>query len=76
MSQIEILIILKELGGRCSSNAIIKRAKEKFPELSLWQYVGTRLSKMRKSGIVTRDNKTGEWYVLDYSPLENRNIVQ
>jgi len=76
MSQIEILIIMKELGGICSSKQIKEIAKKKFPELSLWQYIGTRLARMRKQGIVTRDNKTGLWQVIDYSPLSNRNIIQ
>jgi len=54
MSQEEIYKILKELGGEASTSEISRRAKEKFPNLTLYQYVGDRLRKLEKKGYVAR----------------------
>ena len=52
MSQDDIYEILKELGGEASTSDIRKRAKEKFPDRSLYSYVTNRLKKMEKKGIL------------------------
>jgi hypothetical protein len=48
MSQQAVLQLLHELGGTAISSEIIRLAREKYPNLSLWQYVGNRLRKLRK----------------------------
>lgn len=72
MSQIEVLIIVKELQP-CKQEAIKKRAKEKFPNLKLQNYVSKRLTDLRRRGAVTVDNK-GNWTVVDDSMLNQRNV--
>ncbi|MFL6425697.1 MAG: hypothetical protein ACJ71R_19205 [Nitrososphaeraceae archaeon] len=47
MSQQAVLQILYELGGSATSSEIIKFAREKYPDLSLWQYMGDRLRKLK-----------------------------
>jgi len=54
MSQHEIYKIIKELGGEATPKQIRERAKEKFPEYSLWQYVGDRLTKLERNGYIKR----------------------
>ena len=84
MSQIEILLILQELGGSAKQSDIMKRAREKFPDLSLHKYVGNRLQKLSKSGCVSckRDDTIKQhigdvvWTIIDDSVLQNRNIIQ
>lgn len=63
MSQAKVLALLDELGGRAKSSAIIQKAKEKYPDTSLWQVVGIRLTKLREWGEVAYDNNTQEWYI-------------
>jgi hypothetical protein len=63
MSQAKVLALLGELGGRAKSSAIIQRAKEKYPDSSLWRVVGIRLTKLREWGDIAYDNNTQEWYI-------------
>ena len=82
MSQLEVFIILKELGGKATTSMISQRAKEKFPELSLHQYVNDRLKKLRDNGYISSNaeqwdaRKKVVWRIVDESILTNRNIVQ
>ena len=83
MSQIEILLILQELGGTATHTQIVKRAKEKFPDLTLYQYVGNRIQKLIKSGTVKVNGLSNGKYsgdrvytIIDDSVLQNRNIIQ
>ena len=48
MSQTDIYDILKELGGKASTAEIRQRAKEKYPNRTLHQYVYDRLHKLKK----------------------------
>lgn len=54
MSQKEIYIILKELGGEATTKEIKEVAKKKFPNCTLHLYVTDRLKKLEKWGIVKR----------------------
>lgn len=54
MSQEEVYKIIAELGGEATYKQIKQRAKEKFPGLSLHQYIGNRLRKLEKNKYVTR----------------------
>jgi hypothetical protein len=74
-SQIEVLIVIKELGGRATKAQILEVIRKKFPGTYLSQNIGSRLSQMRANGTLTRDEKTKEWVVLDDSILRNRNVV-
>lgn len=74
MSQIEVMLILKELGP-CTRQQIMTRAKEKFPTLKLWTYVSVRLHRMKKHGLVDKD-KDGKWIIIDDSILRERNVYQ
>lgn len=60
MSQKLVYEILKELGGIATMKEIKIRAKEKFPEASLYAYVGLRLRALEKWGYVTRITGKGE----------------
>jgi hypothetical protein len=56
MSQQLVLQLLQELGGVATSNEIIRLAREKYPDLSLWQYIGDRLRKLKRWGFVGYDD--------------------
>lgn len=63
----EVYKIIKELGGQATYKQIKQKAKEKFPTLSLFQYIGDRLRKLEKNGYVTHFvNKEGEtvWKII------------
>jgi len=66
LSQKEVYDILRELGGEATIKQIKIRAKEKFPELSLHQYVGDRLRRLRKNGYIEKIFKDGEihWKIV------------
>jgi hypothetical protein len=65
MSQIETMIILRELGGRATSKVIRDRCKEKFPNYSLWQYVTERLNRLIYYGDVGFDKETKEYFIIE-----------
>ena len=70
MSQEEVYKILEELGGEATTLEIRKRAKEKFPTFSLYQYVGNRLRKLEKNGYIIKisDEKHGastRWKIVE-----------
>jgi hypothetical protein len=52
LSQKEIYEILKELGGEATLKEIKKRAKEKFPDLSLHLYASNRLLQLKRWGFI------------------------
>jgi Fe2+ or Zn2+ uptake regulation protein len=64
MSQQTVLQLLQELGGVATSSEIMRLAREKYPVLSLWQYVGNRLRKLRKWGFVGCDAITNEYFII------------
>ncbi|MEM2507679.1 MAG: hypothetical protein QXF61_11620 [Nitrososphaeria archaeon] len=66
MSQKEVYEILKELGGEATTKQISQKAKEKFPNLSLYLYVSNRLRKLEKNGYVKRVIKDGKivWKIV------------
>jgi hypothetical protein len=76
MSQVIILTIIKELGGRATSKQIIKELKERYPNDTYHTYSGNRLTRLQKNGSVCYDYKTKEWVAKDYGLLYNRNVVQ
>ena len=76
MSQVEVMITLKELGGRATNKILVKRISEKYPGLTLNEYVGCRLTKLRKAGYVGYNKDTMEWYIIDSSIIEERNMIQ
>jgi hypothetical protein len=55
MSHAEILLIIHELGGKAKLPEIQAKAKEKFPLIGLWKYVGIRLNEMNKRHMITFD---------------------
>ena len=57
MSQEDILDIVRELGGEATSKIISKRAKEKFPNRTLYTYVRTRLNQLEKNGFIEKKNE-------------------
>ena len=72
MSQHDIFIILKELGGEATSGEIKELAQKKFPTRTLHQYVANRLNKLEKKGYVKKlsggGRRTGgTWKIIDYS---------
>jgi hypothetical protein len=50
MSQQVVLQLLQELGGIAMSSEIIRLARKKYPDLSLWQYVDDRLRTLKNGG--------------------------
>ncbi|MBC7091341.1 MAG: hypothetical protein H5T50_05465 [Nitrososphaeria archaeon] len=63
MSQEEVYKIIKELGGEATTQEIKERAKEKFPNYSLYLYVSNRLKKLEKWGIIKKTEK-GTWKII------------
>uniref|UniRef100_A0A7V3KNY3 Uncharacterized protein n=1 Tax=candidate division WOR-3 bacterium TaxID=2052148 RepID=A0A7V3KNY3_UNCW3 len=70
MSQKEVYEIIKELGGEATYSEIKRRAKEKFPNLTLWQYVTDRLKKLEKKGYVIKIKRGDEivWKIVEEYP--------
>jgi uncharacterized membrane protein len=70
MSQKEVYEIIKELGGEATYREIKRRAKEKFPNLTLWQYVTDRLKKLEKKGYVIKIKRGNEivWKIVEEYP--------
>ncbi|MFL6420097.1 MAG: hypothetical protein ACJ71P_11860 [Nitrososphaeraceae archaeon] len=64
MSQQAVLQILYELGGSATSSEIIKFAREKYPDLSLWQYIGDRLRKLKRWGLVDYDTNINKYFII------------
>lgn len=73
MSQLEVLKILEELGGRARRVDISKKAKEKYPQYSLHLYVSDRLMKLRRSHTIEYDPLTREWFIPNYNYNNNNN---
>jgi predicted transcriptional regulator len=70
LSQEAVYLILKELGGKATTKQIREKAKEKYPNLSLWMYVNNRLRKLENSGYVKGD-RTGKeiiWKIIAKYP--------
>jgi DNA-binding HxlR family transcriptional regulator len=61
MSQRDVYEILKEIGGKATTNEIRNLAKNKYPNRTLYQYVSDRLKKLQKWGYV---EKEGEYWVI------------
>jgi uncharacterized membrane protein len=70
LSQQEVYLILKELGGEATTKQISIRAKEKFPDATLYTYVHNRLTKLEKNGYVKRIAKGKEefWQIIATYP--------
>jgi hypothetical protein len=64
MSQQAVLQLLYDLGGSATSSEIIRLAREKYPDLSLWQYIGDRLRKLKRWGLVDYDAKTSKYFII------------
>jgi Fe2+ or Zn2+ uptake regulation protein len=60
MSQEKVYEILKELGGKARTTEIRDRAKAKFPEATLYKYVGQQLNQLEKYGCVKRAFSNGK----------------
>lgn len=63
MSQEDVYRILKELGGMATSAEIKARAKEKFPDRTLFLYVGNRLRKLETKKVVKAVRREGRSYL-------------
>jgi hypothetical protein len=64
MSQQTVLELLAELGGTASSSEIIRLAREKYPDLSLWQYIGDRLRKLKRWGLIDYDTNSKKYFII------------
>lgn len=67
MSQKLIYKILEELGGTASPAQIKKLARDKYPERSLADYIYAQLNKLKKWGIVEK-NEDGTWSIIEKYP--------
>lgn len=70
MSQHEVYKILEELGGIATTNQIKKKAREKYPQYTLYQYVTNRLNKLEGKGIIRKyiiDNEY-TWEIIEKWP--------
>lgn len=63
MSQKIVLQLLKDLGGRATWKQVSRLAKERFPEATLWSYVGQQLRKLQAWGVVDYDPRTREYFI-------------
>jgi uncharacterized membrane protein len=57
MSQEDVYNLLKDLGGKATTNEIKEAAKKKYPDCSLYTYVWTRLSKLEQYGCVKHEKR-------------------
>jgi hypothetical protein len=64
MSQSETLEILKGLGGRGKVRDIKQKAKEMYPQYSLYKYIGNQLTRLRVKGDVSYDPVSREWTLV------------
>jgi hypothetical protein len=53
-----------QFGCAATSSEIIRLARQKYPDLSLWQYVGDRLRKLKRWGLVDYDTKTSKYFII------------
>jgi hypothetical protein len=60
MSQTDVYEILKELGGEARYKDIKDRAKMKYPNRTLYTYIGDRLRKLERKKIVKRIEKISD----------------
>lgn len=63
MSQEDVYKILKELGGKATSKQISELARKKFPDQTLYQYVGNRLQKLRTKKVIRYHE--GLWEIIE-----------
>ncbi len=63
MSQEDVYKILKELGGKATSKQISELARKKFPDRTLYQYVGNRLQKLRTKKVIRYHE--GLWEIIE-----------
>jgi len=54
MSQSDVLELLYELGGSATTKEIRDLAKRKYPERTLYTYVGNRLKKLEKWDVIKK----------------------
>ena len=64
MSQKVVFALLKELGGRATVRQISELARKRYPDDTLYSYVGNRLRKLQNWGYVKR-NSDGSWEIVD-----------
>ena len=62
MSQSDVLELLYELGGSATTKEIRDLAKRKYPERTLYIYVGNRLKKLEKWETIKREIKDGKLF--------------
>jgi len=67
MSQRDVYDILVKLGGKATTSEIKAKAKEIYPNRTLYTYVVNRLKKMEVYGYVKKEEIDGEtyWSVTD-----------
>jgi hypothetical protein len=67
MSQEKTYNLLKELGGTATQKEIATLAKKKYPEDTLYQYIGGPLHKLEKWGCLQRTKnakKQNVWTII------------
>ena len=64
MSQKIILQLLRELGGRATRKQIADLARKKYPDATLYSYVGLPLRRLQRWGLVDFDGRTKEWVIV------------
>jgi len=69
MSQEDVYKLIKLLGGRATTSEIRELARRTYPDRTLYQYVGDRLKKLQKWGLVEKD---GEYWVIKRKWNRNR----
>jgi hypothetical protein len=62
MSQEDVLKILKELGGKATTAQIRERAKNKYPDRTLFLYITNRLKRLEH---FDRIKKEGELWKIN-----------
>ena len=70
MSQKLVFELLRDLGGRATTSEVSKLARQRYPEATLYQYVGQQLHKLMKWGTIEYDPASREWYVSSKNLLD------
>jgi cytochrome b involved in lipid metabolism len=64
MSQLVVYQFLIDLGGKATLKQIREMALRKFPESTLYSYVGQRLHKLEEEGVVKHNKKDDTWEII------------
>jgi hypothetical protein len=64
MSQLVVYQFLIDLGGKATLKQVREMALRKYPESTLYSYVGQRLHKLEEEGVIRHNKKDDTWEII------------